>query len=71
MKFAHYASGLPRSRVRMLDRIVAAFALAFVDWLAKRIEKGSTANDATQDVELLRRAGARLRQRMHKNHARP
>lgn len=48
----------------MLERIIAAIAVALVEWLAKRAEDSGKATDATDDSELLRRAGNRIRERM-------
>lgn len=54
----------------MLDRILAAFAAAILDFLAKRIEHSQKADDATQDPEMLRRAGERIRERMRQSRPR-
>jgi hypothetical protein len=56
-----------REPSEMLDRIVAQIALALFAWLEKRMERGSTACDATTDDAALRRAGGRVREWMHKN----
>jgi len=54
----------------MLDRIVAAVALALLQYLERRIERGSTAVDAAPDRERLRRGGARIREWLRENGAR-
>jgi hypothetical protein len=54
----------------MLDRIVAAVALALLQYLERRIERGSTAVDAASDRERLRRGGARIREWLRQNGAR-
>lgn len=46
----------------MLDRIVAAVALALLQYLERQIERGSTAVDAAPDRDRLRRGGARIRE---------
>lgn len=53
----------------MLDRIVAAVALALLQYLERRIERGSTAVDATADRDRLRRGGARIREWLRENRA--
>lgn len=54
----------------MLDRIVAAVALALLQYLERRIERGSTAVDSAPDRERLRRGGARIREWLRENGAR-
>ncbi len=54
----------------MLDRIFAAVALALLQYLERRIERGSTAVDAAPDRERLRRGGARIREWLRENGAR-
>jgi len=54
----------------MLDRIVAAVALALLQYLERRIERGSTAVDSAPDRERLRRGGARIREWLRQNGAR-
>jgi hypothetical protein len=54
----------------MLDRIVAAVALALLQYLERRIERGSTAVDAAPDRERLRRGSARIREWLRENGAR-
>ena len=54
----------------MLDRIVAAVALALLQYLERRIERGSTAVDSDPDRERLRRGGARIREWLRQNGAR-
>jgi hypothetical protein len=54
----------------MLDRIVAAVALALLQYLERRIERGSTAVDAAPDRDRLRRGGARIREWLRENCAR-
>ena len=44
----------------MLDRFIAAIALALFNWLERRAEKGVVAVDADSDRDALRRAGSRL-----------
>ena len=46
----------------MLDRIIAALALALFSYLEKRIERGHVARDAPTDRARLRRGGARIRE---------
>lgn len=46
----------------MLDRIVARIALGLLDWVEKRIQRGSVAVDADADRDRLRRSGARVRE---------
>ena len=45
----------------MLDRIIAALALALVGYLERRMDRGKVATDARVDRDALRRAGARVR----------
>lgn len=45
-------------------RMLALALVGILDWLAKRLEKGSMATDADQDRSLLRRSGARVREWM-------
>jgi hypothetical protein len=45
----------------MLDKIVAAFALALFAYLEKRIDRSNTAVDADVDRKTLRLASVRLR----------
>lgn len=54
----------------MLDRIVAAVALALLQYLERRIERGSMAVDSAPDRERLRRGGARIREWLRENGAR-
>lgn len=51
----------------MIDRIVAAIALALFTWLEQRIEKGKIAIDADLDFERLRNAGSRIDEWVRKN----
>lgn len=46
----------------MLDRIVAAIALALLRHIESRIERGKVAVDAVRDRDGMRRMGARIRQ---------
>jgi len=48
----------------MLDRIIAQVALALLDYLAKRMEKGSIAVEADLDWNRLSTAGNRIAQWM-------
>lgn len=45
----------------MIDRIVAALGLALLEWVAKRMEVGTHAVDAKQDIDSMRAAGSRVR----------
>lgn len=53
----------------MFDKILSTIALALVDYLLKRIERGSTATDADRDVNGLRLGGDRIRHWMQSNGA--
>ena len=44
----------------MLDRIAAGVALGLLEWVGKRIERGSTATDAVADPARLERMRARI-----------
>lgn len=55
----------------MFDKILSTIALALVDYLLKRIERGSTAIDANRDVSSLRHGGNRIRHWMQSNGASP
>jgi hypothetical protein len=46
----------------MVERIVAQITVALIAWLDRRIERGSSAVDADDDREALRRAGNRIRE---------
>jgi len=54
----------------MLDRIVAAIALALIDFIANRVERGRVAVDSLPDTDRLHRAGDRIREWLRKNGAR-
>jgi len=53
----------------MFDRILSTIALALIDYLVKRIERGSAAIDADRDVNSLRHGGNRIRDWMQSNGA--
>jgi hypothetical protein len=50
----------------VIDRIVAALGLALLEWVSKRIEGGTRAVDAKQDIEAMRLAGGRVRSWLRK-----
>lgn len=54
----------------MLDRIVAAIALALIDFIAGRVERGRVAVDSLPDPDRLHRAGDRIREWLRANGAR-
>lgn len=54
----------------MLDAIIAQITLGLIDYLAKRVEKRVVATDADLHPELLRDAGARIRDWMQQNRPR-
>lgn len=45
----------------MVERIVAAVCLALLEWIDKRIAKGTVSADADVDRDRLRLAGDRIR----------
>ena len=51
----------------MLDRILAALAVALIEHLAARAERGKIAVDASTDLARLHRAGDRIREWMRQN----
>jgi hypothetical protein len=53
----------------MFDKILSTIALALIDYLLKRIERGSVATDADRDVNGLRLGGDRIRDWMQSNGA--
>lgn len=55
----------------MFNRIVASVAVALVDYLLRRIERGNIAVDGDIDRDRLRRGGSRIREWMHENGASP
>ncbi len=46
----------------MLDRIIAAIALALLRHIESRIERGRVAVDSVRDVDGMRRMGSRIRE---------
>jgi hypothetical protein len=50
----------------MVERIVAQITVALIAWLDRRIERGSSAVDADDDRQALRRAGNRIREWVRK-----
>lgn len=54
----------------MLERIVAAIALALFSWLERRAERGSVAVDSEHDRARLARGGARIREWLQQDSAR-
>lgn len=53
----------------MLDKIIAAIAIALVDFLAKRVERGTIAKDADVDRARIDAAGRYVREWMRKSRA--
>lgn len=53
----------------MLDRVVAAIALALFSWLERRAERGHVAVDSENDRDRLARSGTRIREWLQQNGA--
>jgi len=54
----------------VLDKILYALALAILDHLARRMERGKVAVDADLDLDRLRRAGSRIDEWLRQDGAR-